>query len=96
MKLNVSKCFLLHYRPRHSTGDFPVYFIDGIPIKREQKTADLGMLIGDDLNFQDQVKKACAKANREINIIRSFKSRSPTFLANMYKMFIRPHMDYCV
>ena len=37
------------------------------------------------------------KANKEINNIRrNFKSRSPEFLRDMYKMFIRPHLEYCI
>ena len=76
---------------------FPVCFIDGTTLIWKQETADSGVLISDDLNFQDQVKKACAEASRGMNITgRSFKSRSSTFLSNMYKMFARLHMEYCV
>ena len=31
-----------------------------------------------------------------IRIKRSSRSRNPTFLSNMYKMYVRPHMEYCV
>ena len=58
---------------------------------------DLGILVSEDLKFHAQVDESCRRANREINRIRrTFVSRSPHFLAEMYKQFVRPHMEYCV
>ena len=53
--------------------------------------------MSEDCKFHLQVNEACRKAHWEINRIRrTFISRKPTFIANMYKLYVRPHLEYCV
>ena len=55
------------------------------------------MLVSEDLKFHGQVDSMCNRANFEINRIRrSFVTRSPKFLSNMFQMFVRPHLEYSV
>ena len=49
------------------------------------------------MKFHDQVLNCCKKATNEINRIkRTFHSRSPEFLGSMFKLYVRPHLEYCV
>ena len=78
------------------TNPFPEYFIDGVNLPRKESARDLGVIISDNLKFHDQVAHACKKATKEINIVRrSFVSRNPNFLSNMFKIYVRPHLEYC-
>ena len=95
LNLNAEKCFFLHRKPNDSTNS-PNYTINGVQLRRCSTATDLGITINENLKFHDQVDKACKRATKEINIIRrTFLSRSPQFLSNMYKMFVRPHLEYC-
>ena len=97
LNLNADKCFFIHYKPRFSTNNFPSYSINGTSLRQNSCASDLGIIINENLKFHDQVEHACKRATKEINIIRrTFLSRCPKFLANMYKMFVRPHLEYCI
>ena len=75
----------------------PDFSINSVPLEKKQQALDLGILISDDLKFHNQVLKACKRATQEINRIRrTFTSRNPSFLRNMFTMYVRPHLEYCV
>ena len=58
---------------------------------------DLGIIISEDLKYHAQVNEACKRAHLEISRIRrSFHSRSPKFITDMFKLYVRPHLEYCV
>ena len=98
LAVNPTKCFHVQYNPRSVNRAFnPTYTIENTIITRKEQVRDLGIRISDDLKFHTQVQSSCKKAHSEINRIRrSFLSRSPDFIGNMYKLFVRPHMEYCV
>ena len=97
LRLNASKCFLLHYVPQNISSLDPKYEIDGTPLEKKNMTSDLGVIVTEDLKFHEQVLNACKKATKEINTIkRTFTSRNPKFLENLYKSCVRPHLEYCV
>ena len=96
MRLNAQKCFYLNYRPRGCSTAVRNYSIDGVQLERKTSAKDLGVLIREDLKFHEHVAAACKMANKEINLIRrTFTSRNPSFLSNMYKMYVRPRLEYC-
>ena len=97
LRLNAQKCFYLQYKPTNSQQDFSNFEINGVPLTKKDSTSYLGIVVSANLKCHEQVALVCKKANREINIIRrSLKSRNHTFLSNMYKMHVRPHLEYCV
>ena len=94
LQLNTSKCYLVHYIPKNQHAEYPTYHLNGVRINAKQSVLDLGIIISEDLKFNQQVAAACKKAHREIGIIRrSFISRSPQFLINMFMLFVRPHLN---
>ena len=96
LQLNPQKCFLIHYRPQKWHTEYPKFYIGETELFRKQSASDLGVIVSDDLKFHQQVSHACKSATMQINIIRrSFMSRNPEFLTNMYKMYVRPKLEYC-
>ena len=88
LKLNAQKCFYLHYKPQKTENlQYPELKLDDTTLERRTVAEDLGVIISDKFKFNEQVAAACKKANREIGIIRrTFVSRNPKFLENMFKM----------
>ena len=53
------------------------------------------MILDSKLNFQSHVREAIVKARRGIGIIRfSSKYVSRDVLDQIYKLYVRPHLDY--
>ena len=97
LRLNEQKCFIINYVPQGRSSTPACFSINNVPLEIRQQAMDLGIVITDDLKFHNQVLKACKKATQEINRIRrTFTSRNPSFLRNMFTMFVRPHLEYCV
>ena len=98
LSVNPSKCHLVQYNPRSTTRQFnPQYSIHGVAIQRSPVVRDLGILISEDLKFHAQIDQACKRAHAEIKRIRrSFVSRSPAFIAELFKLYVRPHLEYAV
>ena len=95
LRLNAQKCFLLHYVPQGCVVEYPQYKIDDFVLQRRDNASDLGVIITDKLKFHNQVMQACKKASWEINRIRrTFVSRNPEFLSCLFKMYVRPHVEY--
>ena len=96
MNLNIGKCFFLHYVPQNTNGSYPSYHLGGAALERRTTASDLGVVIHDSLKFHNQVDNACKNASRQINTIRRcLKSRNPKFLESMFKIYVRPHLEYC-
>ena len=97
LQLNTSKCFLIQYIQKNQNAEYPTFHLNGVRINARQSISDLGIIISEGLKFNQQVAAASKKAHREIGYIkRSFISRSPQFLSNMFKLFVPPHLEYCV
>ena len=72
----------------------PIYFNEsGVVTKSEQK--HLGMILDSSLNFQSLVREKIVSARRGIGVIQ-YMSRYVTreVLDQMYKLYVRPHLDY--
>ena len=97
LQLSTSKCYLIYYILKTQNAEYPTYHLNGIRINARQSVSDLKIIISEDLKFNQQVAAASKKAHREIGYIkRSFISRSPQFLSNMFKLLVWPHLEYCV
>ena len=97
LKINPEKCNLLQYNPRSARRQFSsTYWIEDVEILGKTEVRDLGNLISDGLKVHAQVNKTCRRAHMEINRIRrSFISRSPDFISNIWKLYVWPHLEYC-
>ena len=62
---------------------------------RKTEHKHLGMILDDKLNIQSHVKEAILKARRGIGLVRYLsKYVSRHVLDQMYKLYVRPHLDY--
>ena len=94
MHFNVGKCKILHFgrnNPRQQ------YFMDGTALDAVTQEKDLGVLIDSTAKPSLQCAKAALKANQVLGqLLRSFHSRDMTSLVQLYKVFVRPHLEYAV
>ena len=96
LPMNPDKCEFIHYVPRNHNSINPTYNIKGTPIKKASTVKDLGITISDDLKFNIHIENITKKTNREIGRARrSFKCRRPLFMADLYKTYICPNLEYC-
>ena len=72
----------------------PLFFNDApVVIKDEQK--HLGMVLDSALNFRSHVKEKIISARKGIGVIRYLsKYVSRDVLDQIYKLYVRPHLDY--
>ena len=73
----------------------PLQF-NGIPVKRETHTQHLGAILDQRLSFRLHIDEKIKKANKGLGLLR-FLSKYVTrsVLDKVYKMYVRPHLDYC-
>ena len=98
LRLNPQKCLLVQYNPRSIMRQYqPEYKINGASLIKKAQARDLGIIISEDIKFHNQVNSVCSRATKEIHRIRRcFITRTPSFLCNMFKTYVRPHMEYAV
>ena len=74
----------------------PPLFFNGIQVKRVNEHKHLGLILDPLLNFAAHFKEKIAKARKGIGIIKHLRSYLPlNTLEQIYKMHVRPHLDYC-
>ena len=67
-----------------------------IPVARTPYQKNLGLCLGEKLNFTHHINLKISKANKGIGIIKRLSHILPSkSLITIYKSFIRAHLDYC-
>ena len=73
----------------------PVYF-NNIEVKRVNEHKHLGLVLDSKLTFVKHVNDKVAIARKWIGVIKHLSPYLPTkSLDQIYKMHVRPHLDYC-
>ena len=94
MQFNVGKCKVLHVGRRNR--EF-TYTMDGVPLVAVKEEKDLGVWIQSDLKPGSQCERAAKAANATLGLItRSFHYRTKSVLVPLYKVFVRPKLEYAV
>ena len=87
------KCNILHIGASNQRRD---YIFDGINIPAPDYVKDLGIYVSTDLKFNVHIDKYVSRAHRMCGLIfKSFMCRDADFLVKMFKMFVRPLLEYC-
>jgi len=94
MAFNVDKCKIMHFGARNARS---VYTMRGIPLESSDCERDIGVLISQDLKVSRQCKKAATTAGQVLNqILRAFHYRDRKTFAQLYKTYVRPHLEFAV
>ena len=74
----------------------PPLFFQNSQVKRVDHHKHLGLILDSKLSFARHINEKINKAKKWIGMIRHLRSYLPTkTLDQIYKMYARPHLDYC-
>ena len=84
------------FSTRSNTSNPPhVFHINDGPIPHCNSVRDLGITLSSNFKWSAQIAKSTSRANYLIyNIFRSFKSCNPSLYVNLFKMHVRPLLEY--
>ena len=94
MYFNVDKCKLVHVGRNNPKFQ---YAMNGIQIQAVESQRDLGMMFDHTAKPGLQCAKAASKGNQVLGqLLRSFQCREKDILVQLYKVFVRPHLEYAI
>ena len=65
-------------------------------IQEKNNLRDLGIIMSNDMKFDEHIESMVAKANQLTGwILRSFKTREPEAMMLLYKQLVRSKLEYC-
>ena len=75
----------------------PIIHVGNCPLAKVSSVKYLGVQISSDLSWSPHINNLCIKARRLIGLLyrRFYKNAEPKTMLQLYKAFIRPHLDYC-
>ena len=86
---------MLFSRKRVDQNHPPVFF-NNVPVGSASDYKHLGIILDCKLLFTRHIREKVAKARKGIGIIRHLSSHVHLdSLDQLYKLFVRPHFDYC-
>ena len=94
LSFNTEKCKVMHIGLRN---EMEQYFMEGTEIQIVMEEKDLGVLVDNKVKFSKHIAAAAARANRKLGLLKhTFKYWTEDSLATLYKVFVRPHLEYCI
>ena len=97
LSLQPSKCSsMLVTRKKTCSLPPPILYILEAPLQQMTSVRYLGIQINSDLSWSPHVTNLCAKTRRLVGLLyrRFYKHASTTTLLQLYKSFIRPHLEF--
>ena len=69
--------------------------MDDIILRNFKQEKDIGVIVDDQLKFEDYMYKTIKKANNMMGLIRrSFTHLDEEMFLKLYKALVRPHLDH--
>ena len=94
MLFNIDKCKVMHFEKNSSEA---TYQLGGRNLESVHEEKDLGVIIQDNLKISKRCSKAVNSANRILGMIsRTFVYKEKEVILQLYKSFVRPHIEYCI
>jgi len=94
MEFNVLKCKIMHIGHNNPKYQFTM---EGTPLGETETERDLGVAVDMNLKLTKQCKKAAARAQVVLSqILKFFHYRDRNHYLNLYKTYVRPHLDFAV
>ena len=94
MYFNVDKCKIVHLGSKNPLHQ---YYMNGSEIQAASSEKDLGVMLDNTAKPSLQCAKAAQKGNQVLGqLLRSFQCREKEVLTQLYKVFVRPHLEYAI
>ena len=94
MEFNVSKCEVMHVGKRNKEYS---YTMNGQHLNTTEEVRDLGVLLTKNLKPTAQCARAAKTARAVLGqISRAFQYRDKRTFVQLYKMYVRPHLEFAV
>ena len=94
MEFNVTKCHVMHVGRNNLEH---VYVMGGAQLGKTAEERDIGVAITSNLKPRQQCRKAARTASAVLGkIIRAFHYRDSKVFLNLYKQYVRPHLEFAV
>lgn len=90
-------CYMVISRKRSLRLPPPPILVENTPLLLVNSVKYLGIQINSDLSWCPHVTNLCNKTRRLIGLLyrRFYKHAASSTLLQLYKSFIRPHLEYC-
>ena len=93
LQFNADKCHILHLGKKNFRN---YYHLNGRLLTSVNEEKDLGVIISEDLAAEKNVGHCVKKANKVLGMIRrTFSYLNQSMVSQLYKVFVRPHLEYC-
>ena len=80
---------------RHKSVHPPLFF-NNVQVKQVNEHKHLGLILDSKLTFDSHINEKLAKARKGIGVIKYLSTYvSVKTLDQIYKMYVRPHLDFC-
>ena len=91
---NVGKCKIMHFGSKNKHNK---YTMNGNELEVVEVEKDVGVLVSSSLKPSQQCSAAAGKANGVLGQIgRAVKYRDKRTFVQLYKVYVRPHLEYCI
>ena len=81
---------------KRNRQDHPPLFFNDIEVKQVNEHKHLGLTLDSKLTFGSHINEKLSKARRGVGVIKYLSSYVPVkTLDQIYKMYVRPHLDFC-
>ena len=96
MKLNISKCKELIIDFAKDKQEFPPLIINGVAVDRVSSARVLGLIVQDNMNWNEHVNNVVKKAGKRLYMLRVLKrsNADTNTLITVYTTIIRPVLEY--
>ena len=92
MRFNVKKCKVMHFGAKNPLHKYTML---GQELEVTQEEVDIGVKISNNLKVSEQCRKAAKTAQGVLSqICRTFHYRDRSTYVSMYKMYVRPHLEF--
>ena len=101
LHINMSKCCYIHFRPKSrteaNTEEEFIMNIDNYPIKRVTSARFLGVVIDENLTWEEHIIALKRKLNHATSTLCRLRCSLPEFLhRQLYYTLFESHLSYCI
>ena len=85
----------INFSKKTAKTDHPLFFFNDAPVMKIDQHKHLGVILDHKLSFSAHIQTAMSKSREAIGMLRFLsKYLSRNTLNELYKLCVRPHLDY--